>query len=243
MYMKGRIIMVNILICDDNEAHLEYIRQLTLGSIDNARIVPFSSGDDLMDYFEKNLHRADIIICDIELDNDNGIELSKRLKSLNQNLQIIFVSAYIEHFEDVYNVDHIYFLAKPIDTQKFRRAIHKAVKKSVESKKKYITITNKNDVYAINLNDIYYIEAALRQIKIYTKDIVYTKYSKIDEFVKLLDDRFLICHKSFAVNMDKIVKLSKNRFILESKAEVPISRSRSDYAKARFLDYLGGAYE
>lgn len=98
-------------------------------------------------------------------------------------------------------------------------------------------------MYAINLNDIDYIEAALRQIKIYTKDIVYTKYSKIDEFVKLLDDRFLICHKSFAVNMDKIVTLSKNRFILESKAEVPISRSRSDYAKARFFDYLGGTYE
>ena len=98
-------------------------------------------------------------------------------------------------------------------------------------------------MYAINLNDIDYIEAALRQIKIYTKDIVYTKYSKIDEFVKLLDDRFLVCHKSFAVNMDKIVTLSKNRFILESKAEVPISKSRSDYSKARFIDYLGGAYE
>ncbi|MDD2573816.1 MAG: LytTR family DNA-binding domain-containing protein [Firmicutes bacterium] len=241
--MKGRIIMINILICDDNGAHLEYIRQLTLASVDNARIFPFGSGDDLLDYFEKNLHRADIIICDIELDSVNGIDLSKIIKSLNSNVQIIFVSAYIEYFEDVYSIDHISFLAKPIDTHKFRRAIQKAVKKSIESREKYITLTNKNDVYAINLNDIDYIEAALRQIKIYTKDIVYTKYSKIDEFVKLLDDRFLICHKSFAVNMDKIVTLSKNRFILESKAEVPISKSRSDYSKARFIDYLGGAYE
>jgi DNA-binding LytR/AlgR family response regulator len=241
--MRGRIIMVNILICDDNETHLEYIQQLVLGCVINARITLFTNGDDLMDYFEKNLHRADIIICDIELNSANGIELSKRLKSLNSNIQIVFVSAYVEYFEDVYSIDHVCFLAKPIDTHKFRRAIQKAVKKSIESREKYITITNKNDVYAINLNDIDYIEAALRQIKIYTKDIVYTKYSKIDEFVKLLDDRFLVCHKSFAVNMDKIVTLSKNRFILESKAEVPISKSRSDYSKARFIDYLGGAYE
>jgi DNA-binding LytR/AlgR family response regulator len=235
--------MVNILICDDNETHLEYIQQLVLGCVTNARITLFSSGNDLIDYFEKNLHRADVIICDIELDSANGIDLSKILKSLNSNIQIIFVSAYIEYFEDVYSIDHVYFLAKPIDTEKFHRAIQKAIEKSIESKNKYITLTNKNSVYAINLNDIDYIEAALRQIKIYTKDTVYTKYSKIDGFVKLLDDRFLICHKSFAVNMDKIVKLSKNRFILESKAAVPISKSRSDYAKARFFDYLGGTYE
>lgn len=231
--------MINVLICDDNETHLKYIQKLTLESIENVNTVLFNSGHDLIDYLEKEVRPADIIICDIELDNINGINLAKYVKELNPGIQIIFISAYIHYFEDVYSVDHVWFLPKPINHEKFHKAIHRAVTKSIENENKFVVVTNRNSVYKVNLNDIEYIESVLREIKIHTKDTVYTKYAKLDGFVKSLDSRFLICHKSFAVNMDKIIKLGKSSFILKSEVEVPISQLKYSFAKAKFIDYIG----
>ncbi len=232
-------IMLNIVICDDNQDHLKDLKQLTNGSIDNVNITLFNSGHDLIDYYENNLHRIDIIVCDIELDNLCGINVAKILKKLNSNVQIIFVSAHIRYFEEVYCVDHVYFLSKPIDRNKFSAAIQKAATKAIENKNKYITITTKSALHIINLNEIKFIEADLRKIKIHAEDSVYTKYAKLDDFLELLDSRFLICHKSFAVNMEKVVKVNRNSFVLKGKVEIPISRSRYASVKRKFIDYIG----
>lgn len=240
---KGGIIMLNILICEDNQQHLEYIQELTYKNMKNSRIHTFNSGEKLHNFFTKNPHLADIIICDIKLGHTNGIKIIQTLKNINPQVQIIFISAHIKYCQDVYSVDHVYFLAKPVNEEKFRTALHKAKEKSLKQRNEYITITTRGTITLINLNDIYYLETILRQLKIYTPTVIHTQYAKLTEFIKQLDQRFLICHQSYAVNMDKIIGLEKNKFILNNQLIIPISRSKFNYAKTTFINYLGETNE
>lgn len=239
--------MINIVICDDNELHLKTIEKLVHEGINRNENIEntiinvsiFNSSHHLIEYCDTKINEVDIIICDIELDDANGITVAKNIKRLNSNIQIIFISSYTQYFEDVYSVDHIFFLSKPINQNKFLIALNTAISKSIENKNKFIVISNKNGVYIVNLNDIYYIEAELRKTKIHTKDSVYIKYIKLHDFVNSLDQRFIICHKSFAVNMDKVIKVDKNKFILETKVQVPISQLKYGLAKRKFIEYIG----
>ncbi len=240
--------MITIILCEDNKTHSNYIKQLLSESIEkmthianmtNISVLLFDSGHELMEYCEIKSHQIDVLICDIELDDMNGIHLAKNIKHLRSNIQIIFLSAHVRYFEDVYSVDHIYFLSKPIDKHKFYEALYKAISTSLENKNNFITVATKNSVYAVNLNDIYYIETALRKINIHTIDTFYSKYEKLTKFVDSLDQRFIICHKSFAINMDKVTKLGKHNFILNNQIEIPISQLKYSCVKTQFINYIG----
>lgn len=240
--------MISIILCEDNKIHLNYIKQLLWESIEKItpiinmtkiNLFSFDSGHELMEHCESKLHQMDILVCDIELDGIDGIALAKNIKLLRPNIQIIFLSAYINYFEDVYSVDHIYFLSKPIDKDKFYEALYKAITISMENKTKFITMIIKNSLYTVNLNDIYYIETALRKINIHTIDTFYSKYDRLTNFVNSLDQRFIICHKSFAINMDKVAKLGKRSFTLSNQIEIPISQLKYPSVKAQFISYIG----
>lgn len=78
---------------------------------------------------------------------------------------------------------------------------------------------------------IYYIEAREKKIYIRTKQEEYGFYETIENMEKNLPQTFCRCHRSYIVNMDKVIsiKASQNLIELQWDMEVPLSRS---YKKA-----------
>lgn len=130
------------------------------------------------------------------------------------------------------------YLVKPVTQERFQKAIDKAeaiqdapVKTVSESEK--VETSSGNDLYVnidrrlikIDIPSIYLVEAKGDYIQVKTEDKNYTVHStlkKIEE--KLPDSLFLKVHRSYIINIKKIIDIEDNSVLIK-KDVIPVSRS------------------
>ena len=113
---------MNCIIVDDEpvarkgmKSLVEQIPQLTLvGSFNNA--IAASA------YI--NEYTVDLIFLDIQMPGITGIEFAQ---SIPVNTLIVFTTAYAEYALDSYEVSAIDYLVKPIEMNRFLKAVNKAI--------------------------------------------------------------------------------------------------------------------
>lgn len=88
-------------------------------------------------------------------------------------------------------------------------------------------IDSREGTQYIPYHQIYYIEAREKKIYIRTKQEEYGFYETIESMEKQLPHTFRRCHRSYIVNMEKVlsVKSSQNLILLQGELELPLSRS------------------
>ena len=129
------------------------------------------------------------------------------------------------------------YLVKPISQERFDKAIQKANSKTIpvsrNTNSEKVETTSGNDLYVnidrrlikIDIPSIYLVEAKGDYIYVKTELQNYTVHStlkKIEE--KLPNDLFLKVHRSFIINIDKIVDIEDNSVLIK-KDVIPVSRS------------------
>ncbi len=88
--------MIRVMIIDD-EAHVRRLYTDIL-TREGFEVIALASPGKVLDIIEKN--RPDIIILDIELDSDNGLEFIEKFKAECPDLPIILNSAYSIYMSD-----------------------------------------------------------------------------------------------------------------------------------------------
>lgn len=88
----------------------------------------------------------------------------------------------------------------------------------------------------IKYSNILFFQKELRKVKIYTTKGVDEFYSNMGELIEGLDmTGFVIPHRSFIVNKEKMVRAEKNAIFIEGSPEpVPISRRYRKYVADAF---------
>ena len=151
----------------------------------------------------------------------------------------------IEAFEYDFIID---YLLKPLQFDRFKKAIEKSKTKNLTLASNETNSSRKaieNDFYIsidrrlikIDLPSIYLIEAKGDYIKIKTENkdyIVHSTLKKIEE--KLPDSLFLKIHRSFIINLKKIIDIEDNSVLIK-KDVIPVSRSKRPELMKR-LDLL-----
>mgnify|MGYP000005752826 CR=1 FL=1 len=186
-----------------------------------------------------NQHQVDLIFLDIHMPDFTGFDFIQTIK----NPPKIILSTSDRNFAiEAFEYDCIVdYLVKPITQERFDKAIKKALKFSpkdnindVSSEKVEATPKDSgNDLYVnidrrlikIDIPSIYLIEARGDYILIKTSAKNYTVHStmkKIEE--KLPDHLFLKIHRSFIINVDRIIDIEDNSVLIE-KDVIPVSRS------------------
>lgn len=231
--------LLNIAICDDDKNITKNLKQMLMESINvevNA-IDVFSSADEMA--FDAEDNEYDVIFMDIELGEDSGIELSKKLKAKYPASQIVFISGFDDYYLDVYDVEHVYFLRKPITVEKLQAAVDFARKNIEERTDKYLTVSNRKSIDRVAFSAITYLEKSKRLIIVHTIDgKEYQMYGKFDELMAVLPDTFVQCHYSFVVNMKYINSISEKKITVADQFEIPISKSRFSQTKDAFFAYI-----
>jgi DNA-binding LytR/AlgR family response regulator len=236
---------MNCIIIDDEKMARVIIKTLC-NEIDSLTVLEeFPSAIQAIKYLNEN--QVDLIFLDIHMPDFSGLDF---IRSLKNPPKIILTTSdpkfAIEAFEYDFIVD---YLLKPVELPRFKKAIVKAEKKniSITTSAKQITSTKdtENDFYVnidrrlikIDLPSIYLIEAKGDYIKIKTESKDYTVHStlkKIEE--KLPDSLFLKIHRSYIINIKKIIDIEDNSVLIK-KDVIPVSRSKRPELMKR-LDLL-----
>jgi DNA-binding LytR/AlgR family response regulator len=171
----------------------------------------------------------DLIFLDIEMPILSGFDL---LDDLIEKPQIIFVTGKTKYAFKAFDYDAIDYLRKPISKERFLNAVHKAVtnyklkNEDGFDEEDFIFVKSNLKKRKVFLNELRYIEALGDYVKMVTEHDSLVVLSTMKAFEALLPkDRFLRIHKSYIVNLDKVIRYNSKVIELE-KEELPLSRNR-----------------
>ena len=230
--------MMNILIIDDIAEHLSEIQQM-LEKITDEEIRCCQTSEEALSLITEDSYLPDILLVDIKLDDINGIDLAKKIFNINPRTQIIFISGYDDYYLDVYDVEHIFFLRKPVTQEMLEKAFERAVSKLKASEEEVFVFQNVHEKIILPYSSILYFEKLRRKVLIYvrTREEPYSYYSTMAELLEKLPSSFVRCHNSYIVNIDAITSYRPDRIMIENH-QIQISRKYKDEVKAAFYERL-----
>lgn len=180
----------------------------------------------------------DIMFLDIEMPNLTGIDF---LRSLPSPPNTILTTAYSEYALESYELGVVDYLVKPIEFNRFFKAVNKAATKLNNifpalnfSNTEQSTATNaffvKSDskIVKIELDEILFIEALQKYIRIHTttsRIVTLLSLSRIQE--QLESPPFIRVHRSYIVNVNKIERIEGNHLTIEGQ-QLPISKGQRE---------------
>ena len=193
---------------------------------------------------------VEAIFTDINMPNLNGLDFAKSLYDHSMGPVMVFTTAYSEYAIEGYKANAVGYLLKPYSFEEFEAAAQK-VKEVCEIRQQAFTevATQPNDdeniifvksdykIVRINIDSISYVEAMSEYLRITCDNrpkpvIVLLSMKRIEEH--LPSSKFMRIHRSFIINLDKIIEVKKNHVILEGDVSLPIG----DNYKEVFMNYL-----
>ena len=229
--------MTHILICDNNPIISTQLQEQIETLFPNTfTIATCSSAEALR---AEVSHKApDIVLMDVLLGRENGIELAKDMFPRSSGVAVIFITGYIEYCTDVYEADHIFFLLKPIQAEQLQHALEKAME-ALSGVPGDFPVQINNTIRRVEISSVYFIESFYRKLRIRLTGEIIECYGSISELPENVHRSMIHCHKSFLVNPEHIRTLDRTAFLLTDGTSVPISRNRYAESRQAFLDYCG----
>lgn len=231
---------MTICICDDEPKILNDIKNILMSLCDSVEVKGFSKSKDLQKYVEKE--NIDILFMDIKLNDVNGINFIKQNEKYLKNTKLIYITGYTEYIEDVFETNPIYFLQKPLNEEKIKKAYNKAIEQ-ITSENIDIVFKTAKEIIKMPLDQILYIESKGRLIEIHTENGIKKIYLKLSDIDQIYKDFFIRIHKSFLVNINKIKVYKYSKIILEDNSELTISRSYQKECKDKIMNYMERDYD
>ena len=228
------VIKMNILICDDNENTLIFLNDLITQKYGAMhQLFLFSNASDLL----KFSGRADLLLSDIKLDDDNGIEVCHKFLAKYPNVKIIFITGYpIEYYQEIFNYFRPYgFIGKPIQADLLFQRIDNVNRKLHSNQ--MLEFMCKGNSILINPNKIVYIESHGRQKFITTKKDTYIINMSFDKIEDMLPNFFMRCHNAFIINMKYIDNYKNDNIAIANGKIIPIGRKYKQKFKNDYFSY------
>jgi DNA-binding LytR/AlgR family response regulator len=218
-------------ICDDCPEQIELLKGYLHRFEDGTGLTVVGSTDPEEFLAELKENKPDLVFLDIDLGEWNGITLGETIKTTYEAAIIVYITAYEEYALEAFRVRAFHYLLKPLTEEKFNQVFQEATalfkKIAIEKPgKKSFTVRRKDEIIALDYDDIDYFEKIGHKIKVYTGDGDLDFYGN---FIKLLDaidpDFFVQCHQGYIVNIDKIRGYRDKTLFLEGNLPIPVSRS------------------
>ncbi|WP_423363643.1 LytR/AlgR family response regulator transcription factor [Mycoplasma sp. P36-A1] len=226
-------------IIDDEKAARDELRYLLNENFKEINIIEFINGQQMLDYSQ--IEEIDVAFVDMNLGDYDGLTIGKKLKEINQEINIIFATAYDQYALDSFEIGTFDYITKPLDPKRFNILVNrlknhfKTIEYAYDHELEKLSISYNKKTKFIDINKIVYIESANRKTYIYTidKEEIPTTEKMQDLEDKLSHDKFFRIHKSYIINLDHISSLEyygHNSYDIRMKhytsIRIPISRNK-----------------
>ncbi|WP_411681549.1 response regulator [Clostridium thailandense] len=125
---------MRIAVVDDEVHVLERFERMVSGRTELDLCGLFETGEQLLDYLKKN--SIDAVFLDIEMPGFNGLQLSEQIQNLNENIDIIFVTAFNQYAVEAFELQALDYILKPLTEERLAKSVNRLIKarKAVNAK-------------------------------------------------------------------------------------------------------------
>lgn len=232
--------MIYIAVCEDEPEHQEKIR-VFLKKYDainccEFEIAFFSTAADFWEQYQ--LGSFNIVFLDIYLADGNGIEIGKKLRSLGEDCQMVFITSSRDFAIEGFDLKARHYIIKPISEEKLVEALNRCLAMLAADMKAIVIPVGKLDVN-IRLKDIIYVEVFNKVSVIHTVNEEIKTYLPLSQLENRLGGPpFLRCHRCSIVNMNYVEDYTHADFIMKNGDRVGIPRSNSVAVRQQYLDFV-----
>lgn len=213
--------MLRIAVLDDDIGYSlvinSMIKQVCEESDLEFMLLNFNEKAELFKYFDTPNSRIDILVLDVVLGEQNGIDVAYEINQKYPRTKIIYLTSYSQYSADISDTDFVYFLIKPINEEKLKNALFKAKSIIDEENESLIWYSYYGQLRSLNVNDIKYLESDAHYVHIFfddgTETVISGRLNDLEERFREMK-KFLRIHQSYLVNMDKIVNMSNTHVTL-----------------------------
>ena len=114
---------MRLLYVDDEKPALENFKFTVSGFEDVESVKLLTNGAEAIEFIKTN--PVDIAFLDMEMPGIHGLDLASKLKEINKNIRIIYVTAYGQYALEAFGVGAIGYVMKPYTKQDIRNEIEK----------------------------------------------------------------------------------------------------------------------
>ena len=231
-----------IAIVDDLETdskHIsEYIGQyFSERHLKPVRTAVFGSAEEFLKDYLKGVFN--IIFLDICMGEINGLELAKRLRTSDQNINIVFMSSVRDYVFDTFSVKPDGYLCKPFEYAAFAE-IMEMILARYSLTDRTVTLKLPRSEAVIQLSEIVSIIACdhVAEVRLITGECYESRtlFKELDaKFTN--EPNFLLCNRGVLINMDYAVKAKEGRIVMQNGSEYPIRQRDCKTITAKFTKY------
>lgn len=186
--------------------------------------------------------KPDLVFLDIEMPELTGIEV---LRAIRQQVPVaVFITSHAEFALDGFELSAFDYILKPLTEERFAataKRLHeywimkqKAAAYEVLFEKEFIVIKEGYQQVKLPLHEMIYLEAMQDYTKVVTEKKNYLTLTTLTAFLeKLPASKFLRIHRSYAIALEKINRISGNNIIC-GDVVIPIGKTyRTEIAQLK----------
>jgi two-component system, LytTR family, response regulator len=242
--------MKNCIIIDDENKARQLLRNMLADVCPDINVM--DECDDLPSGVKAiKKHKPDLVFLDIEMPGHSGLEILDYFEDDEITFEIIFCTGYSEYAIQAFKLSATDYLLKPLNPNTLKESVERFLKKNNESKvieyralqeniskngntvDKCIVVNLSNSTRFVKVKDIIMLRAEGSYCELYLaggEKLLTSKNLKSFEERLIEIPFFFRSHKSYMVNLKKVIEYSKseNNILLEEKLNGMVSSEKSE---------------
>ena len=189
---------------------------------------PFSLVTAVCDELKGDL---ELLLIHIGSGKDENISVAHDLQKYYPHLKIIFYSQDNDCAEEIFMANPLTFLRLPFREDRLSEALTLADMVCEKERSQSLSILSRGQLIRIIYSTIRYVESDGRKQVFFTDNGSYETYMLMSEVTELLPKQFVQCHRSYIINLDRVMSFGADGLILGTGEMIPISRSHQKEMK------------
>ena len=185
---------------------------------------------------------VDLIFLDIQVPDMMGIDAARRIRDVDQEVMIIFVTNLTQYAIDGYSVRAFDYILKPLNYFSFSKKLRRALRMlSYRSNELHLDIKTKEGGRRLAVDAITYIEVSSHDLYIHTSTECIKQWGTLSGYEEQLKGaHFVRCSASYLVNLKYVQEIRRDQ-VLVGGDSLTISRSRRREFLGALAQYKGWA--
>lgn len=227
---------MRIAVCDDCMEDALLLKK----RLADHEVSVYSDADSLLGDIENKKMQYDLYLLDIFMEESmNGIELAERMRNIQEEAAICFISTSDEFYREAYDLYAIQYLIKPVQEEALKRLILQVQKTLARSREKKLIYSWWGKSGAIPYGKVRYISSRGHTLFISCTDgSIQESTGKLNDLeYQVCGEIFMRCHQSFIINMYHVDELNGKDLVIAGE-RIPISRRYFEQVKKRYQEIL-----
>lgn len=198
----------------------------------------FADGEQVVEAYRPQF---DILFLDVEMPGMDGFEAAHRIREVDTDVLMIFVTNMGQYAIKGYEVDALSYLLKPVPYFAFAQELTRSLNRLSKRESRGVVLSVNNSLVRLDPSEIVYAESVKHRITIHALDRVYTFSGTLKALEEELGEHgFFRSNNCYLVNLQHVKRVDQSTSVMTNGSALVVSRPRKKAFMDALADHMGG---